>query len=158
MLLVFDGWLAIKMRDWKAFLVAGIVAVISLVIYPQFFHQITIPLDWSISVLARYTIIGAIYVTGVIVILRRNKLSDYRTLGIQLSPVWTPYILQYSYVATAFTMRKAGLVRNIIYVLACLGLAVVYWQGYHVAEHVGALGMVLLAALLAPADKPENLS
>ncbi|HLY25799.1 MAG TPA: hypothetical protein VKQ72_05630 [Aggregatilineales bacterium] len=153
-LLVFDGWAAIKIRDWKAFLVAGIVSLISLAIYPQFMRQIQIPLDWSISVLARYGLVGAVIATVFIIFVRRNRLDDYKTLGIQLSPVWTPYILQYSYVPTAFTMRKAGAVRTLIYVIVSLGLAVAYWQGYHEAEHIGALGMVLLAALLAPDWKP----
>ncbi len=60
-------------------------------------------------------------------------------------------MLQYSYTATAFTMRGAGLLRTVIYVVASLILMILFWQNYHVAEHVGALGMVLLAAILAPA-------
>ncbi len=95
-------------------------------------------------------------VTAIILIVRRHRLADTKTLGILLSPVWTPYLLQYSYVSTAFTLRKAGFLRNLIYVTACIALAVITWQGYHVAEHVGALGMLLLAALLAPADKPGS--
>lgn len=156
LLLVFDSWQALRERDWKAFTFAGLVATVSLAIYPHFFTQISTSMDWSLSVLARYSILGAPAVTAMIVAIRKKRLADHKTLGPLLSPVWTPYMLQYSYTVTAFTMRGAGLLRVAIYVVASLVLMVLFWQDYHVAEHIGALGMVLLAALLAPAYREQK--
>ncbi len=77
---------------------------------------------------------------------------DGKTLGLLLGPVWSPYMLQYSYTATVFTMRRAGWLRNLLYVLASIGRAFLFWRDYHVAEQIGAFGMVLMAALLAPSS------
>src|SRR5258706_3474294 len=150
-LLLFDGWEALRQRDWKAIGLAAVVALISFAIYPQFFTQITTPLDWSLSVLARFGVLGAIAVTGLIVAIRWKRRDDRKTLGLLLSPVWTPYMLQYSYTATALQIPGCALLRTVIYVVASLILMILFWQNYHVAEHIGALGMVLLAAILAPA-------
>jgi hypothetical protein len=150
-LLIFDGWDALRTRDWRAIGLAAVVAIVGVAVYPEILQRLLVPLDWSLSVVSSYGLIGAAIATVIIVGLRRNKLADRKTLGLLLSPVWTPYMLQYSYCAVAFTLRGAGIVRTVAYVIASLALAVIYWQHYHVAEQIGALGMVLLAALLAPA-------
>jgi hypothetical protein len=50
-----------------------------------------------------------------------------------------------------FTMRGAGWWRNALYLAASIGLVAVFWRDYHTSEQAGILGMILLAAVLAPA-------
>jgi hypothetical protein len=88
--------------------------------------------------------------------LRWRKLRDWRTLGILLSAIWTPYQLQYAYMSVLFTLRRARWWRVLAYVGAGIALVSVFWQDYHTAEHIATLGFVLLAALLAPADRPPS--
>jgi hypothetical protein len=157
MLLIFDGLRAVRDRDWKAMIVAATGAIGTFFLYPGFLdrmaavHHLT-----NLSVLANFGIIGVIAVTVYVIAVRWNRRFDDRTLGLILSPVWTPYTLQYSYTTMIFTMRGAGLLRNAIYVTASLVLMVLFWQDYHVGEHIGGLGMVLLAALLAPAYREQK--
>jgi uncharacterized membrane protein len=152
-LLLVDGWQALKERDWKAFVLAGVPAVVSSALYPTFFSRIshTEQFSWSVSTLGAYGILAAVLAAVVLAAMRWTRRKDLKTLAILLGPVWTPYMLQYSCTAVLFTMRKAGWLRNIIYLLASIGLAALFWRDYHSYEPLGVLGMVLLAALLAPA-------
>ncbi len=154
-LLLFDGWDALRERDWKAIGLAAGVATVTLAVSPQFFSRIQVPLDWSATVIAHYGLIVALLVALLIVAIRWRRLDDRKTLGLLLAPILSPYMLQYSYTATLFTMRRAGWIRTIIYVIAGIGLAALFWQNFHVSEQLGTLGMVLLAAILAPAYRPE---
>ncbi len=155
-LLIFEGIVALRQRDWKAIGIAAVIAIGTFIIFPQPIEPLLKPHDWSASVIAHYGLIGAIAVTALILVLRRHNLRDYKTLGIFLSPVWTPYNLQYNYVVVLYTMRHAGWIRNIIYLIAGIALALVFWQEYHVAEHVGILGMLLLAVIFAPSSKQTH--
>jgi hypothetical protein len=150
-LLLFDGVQALRSRDWKAIGLAAFVAIITTILFFPPIEGLMKPHDWSASVLSNYGVLGAALATVVILAVRRYRLKDYKTLGLLLAPVWTPYTLQYNYTAVIFTMRSAGWLRNIIFLLASYGLAYLYWRDFHVAEQVGALGMLLLAAILAPA-------
>lgn len=150
-LLLFDGWDALRTRDWKAILLSAAVAIGAMLLFPQPLGRLLVPHDWSASVLANWGFLGAVGVTVVILAIRRQRLPDYKTLGILLAPVWTPYTLEYNYAAVLFTLRGAGWLRNIIYLVGGFVLAYLFWRDYHVAEQVGALGMLLLAAVLAPA-------
>ncbi len=154
-LLLFDGWEALRERDWKAFWLAGAVAVGSTLLYPQFFGRFTRPFEkdlWSASVLSHYGILGALVVTALILLLRGERVRDRKTLGLLLGPVWGLFMLQYSYTAMILTLRSAGWVRNAIFLVGSIGLAALFWQEFHVSEQIGMLGMVLLAAALAPAQ------
>ncbi len=158
LLLLVDGWNALRERDWRAIGLAATIAAISAALYPQFLTALAERLDinWSASAIYHYGIPGAALVTIFIVAVRLRRLDDRRTLGILLSPVWAPYILHYGCTAVLWTLRGAGWVRNIAYVAASIGLAAVFWRDYHVAEQVGILGMILLAALMAPAYQGES--
>jgi hypothetical protein len=153
-LLLFDGWDALRQRDWKAFGLAAVAAAISWMMYPQFLPQLShrFDIDWSASVIFHYGVLGAAAITALIVAIRWRRLDDRKTLGILLGAVWSPYILEYGLTAILFTMRQAGWLRTIGYLVISLGLAALFWRDYHVAEHVGAAGMVLLAAIMAPAQ------
>jgi hypothetical protein len=155
-LLLFDGWDALRERDWKAIGLSAVVAAATLALYPQWFRRLTIPFDWSASVLSHYGILGALIVTAIVLALRRNRLQDQKTVGLILGPVWSLYMLQYSYTGMAFTMRGAGWLRTVVYVAGCIGLALLFWRDFHVSEQIGMLGMLLLTAILAPAYFPEN--
>lgn len=152
-LLLFDGIAALRHRDWKAFGVAGITAVATILLYPQIFTRLSQPFEWSATVYSHYGVLGALAATLLVVAVRWRRRSDLKTLGLYLGPIWWPYMLEYGYTATAFTMRSAGWLRVAIYVAASIGLAFLFWRDYHVAEQIGAFGMVLLAAVLAPAEK-----
>lgn len=153
-LLLFDGWDALRERDWKAVGLTIGIALVSLLSYPQFFDRLVHPYDnafgWSATILPNYGIVGAVLATLIVIALRWTRLMDRKTLGLMLSPVWSPYMLEYSYVSTSFTMRGAGWLRTTLYLVGSIVLAYLFWRDYHVAEQIGAFGMVLLAALLAP--------
>ncbi|MHB8626035.1 MAG: hypothetical protein ACYDBJ_04065 [Aggregatilineales bacterium] len=91
--------------------------------------------------------------TLILLALRGTRLRDRKTLGLMLGQIWAPYMLEYSHVAVAFTMRGAGWWRTGLYVAGSIGLAAIFWQQFHTTEAAGILGMTLLAALLAPAYK-----
>lgn len=151
--LVFDGWKAFRARDWKAFSLSGVVALGSVALYPQFLGRLAGIARWSSSTLPTYGIAAAIIATAIILVLRLNRLRDLKTIGLMLGQIWAPYMLEYSYVAVAFTMRGAGWWRTGLYIIGSIGLAAIFWQNYHTTEAAGILGMTLLAALLAPAYK-----
>lgn len=158
--LLVDGWAALRQRDWKAFGLAGVVAVLSVARYPQVFERLSHPFDWTASTLPHYGVLGAGLATLFIVVVRRRKLKttdDWRVLGLLLAPIWSIYMLQYSYVAVVFTMRAAGWWRNALYLAGSYGLAYLFWRDFHVAEQIGALGMVLLAAVLQTTPPRHDL-
>ncbi|MEP7287471.1 MAG: hypothetical protein ABI947_17070 [Chloroflexota bacterium] len=159
-LLIFDGIAALRQRDWKAFALAGSAAVVSWFLFPDWIARLSIRMyvDWSGSVIYHYTVIGAIIVTVVILAIRWRRLGDLKTLGLILAPVWSPYTLEYSCVSLLFTLRKAGWLRNIVYLVCGLALVAVFWRDYHVSEHIAILGMILLAAIFAPNNdlKPDE--
>jgi hypothetical protein len=150
-LLILEGIDALRTRDWKAFTLAGAVAVASMLLLPLPFERLLKPHDWSASVMRHYGLVGAIIGTVIILAVRWKRRMDYKTLGLLLTPVWTPYNLQYNYMSVIFTMRGAGWLRNLIYAVVSFGLAYLFWRDFHVAEEWGAWGMLLLAAILAPA-------
>ncbi|HVO70667.1 MAG TPA: hypothetical protein VMT24_11510 [Aggregatilineaceae bacterium] len=160
-LLLFDGWTALRQRDWCAFGLAGITAGGTLLLFPQVFSRLLRPFDWSATVLSNYGLVGALVATAVILALRWTRRADRETLGLLLAPIWSIYMLEYSYTATLFTLRRAGWLRTALFVAGGIGLAYLFWQGFHVSEPIGTLGMVVLAALLAPNNTrpvaaPEN--
>lgn len=154
--LLVDGWQAVRERDWKAIGLAAGVAFSMILMYPDLFRSWSSPFTWSGTVLSNFGIIGSILVTIVIVAIRWKRLGDRKTLAILLAPVWSLYMIEYSYMATVFTLRSAGWLRVLIYVAASIGLAALFWQNYHAAEQYGLLGMVLLAAILAPTYLPKD--
>ncbi|GEM_PF-1063607 len=156
-MLAFDGLDALRQRDWKAIGLSAVVALGSVALYPQVFRAFTTAVGstrttWSPTVVSNWGILAAILVTMLIVAIRWHRREDRKTLGLLLAPVWSPYMVQYNYMATIFTMRRAGWLRNIVYLAASIGLAALFWRDYHVAEQIGVLGMVLLAAIMAPAQ------
>ena len=148
--LIFDGIRAVHQRDWRAFAVSGTVAGICLAIWPGFLNNMGVFQMFSVSTVYYYGVPGALLATLFIVAVRWSRRSDWRTLGLLLAPLWTPYMLEYSLLASAFTVRRGGWLRIILYVVGSLAAAGRFWQQYHVAEPAGALAMVLLAAVLAP--------
>ena len=154
LLLAFDGVQAVRQRDGQAFAALLVPMLGAWALYPGYLNQFSKRLDieWSATVIFHYGIGGALLVTLVIMALRRHRWRDYKTLGLLLAPVWSPYLLQYGYTAVLFTLRNASWLRIIVYVIAGILLAVLYWRDFHVAEQLGTLGMLLLAALLAPAS------
>ncbi len=156
-LLLVDGWDALRSRDWRAFGLAAAAAIVTWALYPQFLTQLAVRLDinWSASVVYRYGILVAALTTALILLIRRRQLGDRKTLGLLLGPVLSPFILEYGCTAMLFTLRGAGWWRNALYLAASIGLVALFWRDYHTAEQAGILGMVLLAAVLAPAYPQE---
>jgi hypothetical protein len=152
LLLIFDGLCALCERDWRAVLLAPTIGLGTWALYPEYWAQFSqrLTIEWSATVMFHYGIVGALLVTGVILALRYHGWRDYKTLGILLAPVWSPYLLQYGYVGVLFTMRGAHWGAQLIYTVVGIGLVALFWREYHVAEHIATLGFVLLAAALAP--------
>jgi peptidoglycan/LPS O-acetylase OafA/YrhL len=111
---------------------------------------LTHPFTWSVTILPHFGVIGALAVTAAMFLLRRKRLADKRTMAILLAPVWAIYMLEYSLTTMAFTLRGADWKRNLIYLIGCYILGALFWQEVFSREQYGALGMMLLAALLAP--------
>ncbi len=150
--LLFDGIDALRQRDWKAIGLAAFVSIGTTALYPDFLFRLSRPvLLWSMGLYVNYGLVAAIAATiGILLLRRRSRLPDLKTLGLLLMPIWAPDLVEYSYLGVVFTMRKAGWIRNSFYIIGCLVLAYRFWRDFHIAEPIGALGMVLLAALLAP--------
>jgi hypothetical protein len=160
-LLVFDGLVALRQRDWKPFVLAGLCAVVAFIISPMppsvWLQRGTVGLTWSIPILYNYGVIGAVLATVFIIAVRWQRRDDHKTLGLLLSLVWTPYALQYTFTSLLFAMRKASLVRIVLFLAGGLVLAYFFWRDFHVNEQAGAAGMLLLAAIMAPSNvrKPD---
>jgi hypothetical protein len=151
-LLVFDGIQALRERDWKAIVVMGSVAVAGFLAYPEFFKNVQTGFGyWSMTTIAHFGVSGAALATAVILALRWRRRADLRTLCLLLAPIWVPYMLQYSYMTLLFVMRGASFLRILVFTIGSLAIVAIFWKDFHVSEHLGTLGMVLLAALLAPA-------
>ncbi len=152
LLLIFDGLYALRQRDWRAMGLATTVGLGSLALYPEYWSRFSqrLTIEWSATVMFHYGVLGAVLVTLMIVLVRRHHLRDYKTLGLLLAPVWSPYLLQYGYVGVLFTLRGAHWLLQMLYVLAGIALAALFWREYHVAEQLATLGFVLLAAIFAP--------
>ncbi|MBX3081932.1 MAG: hypothetical protein KF716_09900 [Anaerolineae bacterium] len=156
LLLVFDGIVALRQRDWKPFVVAGGWAVIAYLITPMppqiWIQRGTTGLNWSLPIVYNYGVIGALLVTAFILVVRWQRRNDYKTLGLLLSLVWTPYVLQYAFTTLLFAMRKASWLRILVFLAGGIGLAYLFWRDFHVNEQAGAAGMLLLAAIMAPSN------
>jgi len=153
-LLIFDGWRAFRQRDWPAFGMAGGVAALTLLANPHIFSIVGSALAyWSSSVLPSYGLLFTIGATVVLLLLRTGRWRDRRTLGILLAPIWSPYFLEYSAVAVIFTLRGAGWIRTILFMIGSFGIGYLFLRQFHVAEAAGILGITLLASLLAPTYK-----
>ncbi len=152
-LLVFDGIQALLERDWRAILLLGIVVIAGFLAYPNFLQNIHGG-AWSATTIAHFGIIGALIASVAVLALRWNRRADIRTICLLLAPLWAPYMLQYSYMTLLFIMRSASLLRVALFTVGSIIIVAIFWKDYHVSEHLGTLGMVLLAALLAPASKP----
>lgn len=156
LLLLPDGIDALTGRDWKAIALSACVAAVSWILVPGFLSTNYLKAVaqnetfYSTTVIYHYGPIVALFVAGIVVAIRWRRLKDLKTLGLILSPVLSPYMLQYGLMILLFTMRKAGLLRNVVYVVAGIILVFLFWQDYHVSEHVAILGMTLLTAILAP--------
>lgn len=152
LLLVFDGLVAIRDRDWKAVLLAGSVAVTAILVIPPDLSILNASHPWSLSVYWHYGVSGAALMTVLIIVLRWTRRRDYKTLGLLLTHVWTPFSLQYHYVVFLFAMRNAGLLRNVLYLAVGFGLALLTWQNYKTIEHLGMAAMLVLTAVMAPPE------
>jgi hypothetical protein len=152
LLLLADGWDALRERDWKPMALAAIVAVVSIAIFPEFFAHIgdTSQFVFSISAIRNFGI-WAVFIAALIVAVRWNRRSDLKTMGLLLAPILAPYMFPYSLMVLLFTMRKAGWLRNLIFLVGCLLFTYLFWREYHVSEPIGAACMTVLAAILAPA-------
>jgi hypothetical protein len=156
LLLVLDGLMALRQRDWKPFVLAGIGAAVAFIISPMppsvWLQRGTVGLTWSIPILYNYGVVGALLATAFILVVRWRRRDDYKSLGLILSLVWTPYALQYTFTSMLFIMRKASLLRIILFLVGGIVLAYLFWQEFHVNEQAGAAGMLLLAAIMAPSN------
>jgi hypothetical protein len=152
LLLIFDGLHALWKRDWRAIVLAPAIGLGSWALFPEYWGQFSqrLTIEWSATVMFHYGVIGAVLVTLFVIIVRRKRLRDYKTLGLLFAPVWSPYLLQYGYIGVLFTMRGAHWLWQIVYLIAGIALAALFWQEYHIAEQFATLGFVLLAAIFAP--------
>jgi hypothetical protein len=152
LLLILDGLYAVRQRDWRAIVLAPAIGLTSWALYPEYWGHFSqrLTIEWSATVMFHYGVIGAILVTLFVLAVRRKRLKDYKSIGLMLAPVWSPYLLQYGYIGVLFTIRGAHWLWQIVYLVAGIVLAALFWRDFHVAEQFATLGFVLLAAIFAP--------
>jgi hypothetical protein len=154
--LLIDGYRAFRARDWRAFLVSSVVILISLAMFPDIYKIIGRWPGWSLTVIYHLGLGGALTMTLLILLLRWRRWGNGKTIGLMLGPIWAPYMVQYGLLAVVFTMRHAGWLANLVFVALSIGLTALFWQQVGNVDHIAIMGMLALAALLAPLPPDEK--
>lgn len=166
-LLVFDGVLACRQRDWRPFVVAVPTAASCLVLIPGFFDGVQ-RAHWSVTVLYDFGVPGAIIASLALFILYRLKYrhtagiftalsQDWRSIALLLAPIWAPYMLQYSLLASAFTMRRSGLWRIFCFMAVSLLSVALFWDQDHGAVAALSTLFVVVSAVALRKSSSDQL-
>ncbi|NDJ78363.1 MAG: hypothetical protein GYB65_19105 [Chloroflexi bacterium] len=181
LLLLLEGIRILRYRDWPALGTMIGIAGASFLLFPGW-------LEWPLSVVADYlgvfigeysrqdVAIGGKYpfsiygawgvwaalgVTVLVVLIMFRRLTEWRTLAILLSFVWTPYVNPYSYTVLLLLFRRTAAWRTILYLAISLASIPVFFDEWHRHERYGLLLYLLLAALLStpePAHTEEAIA
>ena len=155
-------------RDWKTALTMALIFGISVALFPRW-------LDWPLDILSSYFdvirgvktgndvkfgggypfsvfgawgVLPALAVTAAILLLMRRRLTEWRTLAVLLSFVWTTYVNPYSYSVLLILFRKTPVWRTALYLVLSLATLPFLFVEWHRYERYGVLAFLLLAAWL----------
>jgi len=172
LVLVLEGVRMLWQRDWRALLLVVTVVVVSVVLYPSFLldtlpsyvniargtspeSEITLS-EYPFSVFGAWGALPAAAVTLLVLVLMRHRLTEWRTLAVVLSLVWTPYINPYSFALLLILFYRTPAWRVLLYWVLSLATLPVLFQEYHQYERYGTLLFLLLAVLLTVPDPDQT--
>jgi hypothetical protein len=99
---------------------------------------------------------AALGVTTLVLLVMRRRLTEWRTLAVLLSFVWSPFVSPISFAVLLVLMRNTPAWRNLVYVAASIALLPVLFQEYHTYERYGMLLFLLMAAALSVPDADQT--
>jgi hypothetical protein len=159
-------------RDWGALGTIGTLFVVAIVLFPRWLEwpaellgtyvdyaqgektaqEVRYGGGYPFSVLGAWGVWAALGVTALIGLLMIRRLTEWRTLAVLLSFVWTPYVNPYSYTVLLVLFRKTPAWRTLLYLGASLAMLPVLFNAWHERERIGILLFLLLTALLSAPD------
>lgn len=172
LLLVLEILRALWERDWTALGVMVVILCVSVMLYPAWLLD-TVPsyldvargnelevdvglTEYPFSVYGAWGVGAAIAVTAVILVLMARRLTEWRSLAILLSLVWTPYVNPYSFALLLLLFRKSASWRIVLYLGLSLALLPLFFTEFHGTERYGTLLFLLGAALLSAPDPQQR--
>ncbi|HML23399.1 MAG TPA: glycosyltransferase family 87 protein [Aggregatilinea sp.] len=172
LLLVLEGVRLLWERDWRALATMAAIFLVAVALYPGWMTDV-IPSFFNIarsksyaeannlpaypfSVFGAWGVLPALGVTLIILVLMRKRLSEFRTLAVLLSLVWTPFNHPYSYAVLLLLFRRSSWWRVLLYLGLGLATLPFLFQEYHHLERYGVLVFLLLAALLSSPDPDQT--
>jgi hypothetical protein len=176
LLILLEGVRILWERDWEALVTVAIIFAVSNALYPgwlewmadkllQYFdvmrgaqEQIEVSFgggSYPFSVFGAWGFLPALGVSLLIMLLMLRRWTEWRTLAVMLSLVWTPYINPYSYVVLLVLMRNAKWWCTLIYLAVGIVSLPVLFAEWHSLERYGLLLFLLLVPLLTPRDRDQ---
>lgn len=174
LLLLLEGFRLIWERDWKACATIGVVASVSIALFPGWLTEMVpvyltgglsrsgvglgqhIEAAYPFSAFGAWGVGAAALVTLGIVGIMRRRLTEWRILAVLLSFVWTPYVNPYSFAVLLLLFRRSAAWRIGLYLMVSLLTLPVLFSEYHVYERYGLLLFLFGAALLSEPDLPQR--
>lgn len=174
LLLLLEGLRILWESDWKAFAIIGVVVSSSIVLFPGWFTEMVpayltggfsrsgvafsqhIEISYPFSVYGAWGIGAALLITILIVVIMLHRLTEWRTLAVLLSFVWTPFVNPYNFAVLLLLFRRTAPWRIGLYLgLSLLTLPILFGE-YHMYERYGTLLFLLGAALLSEPDLAQR--
>ncbi len=168
LLVMLETARAVWERDWRALTTMTGILGVSTLLYPRWLTG-TIPayigvfrgtrhdeVLYPFSVLGAWGLPAALMVTGLLILLMRKRLTEWRTLAILLCFVWTPYVHPYSFAILLLLFLKEAPWRIGLYLALSLALLPVLFREYHEYERYGTLLFLLFVPLLTRPDLSQT--
>ncbi len=175
LLLLLEGVRTLWERDWQAVGVMAGIGIVSVALYPAWLTD-TIPallgfsqgispeekaglgelFSYPFSPFGAWGVWAAVGISVVIVLLMARRLTEWRTLAVLLSFVWTPHLSLYNYALLLILFRQTSAWRVLLYLGLSLGSLPFLFREYHQYERYGVLLFLLLAAVLTSAEPDQT--
>lgn len=174
LLLLLEGVRLLWEADWEALATMGIIAVASMMLFPGWITEMVpaylagglsrsgvelgkhIEAAFPFSVYGAWGLKAAALVSALLIGIMWHRLTEWRTLAVLLSFIWTPYVNPYSFAVLLLLFQKSSWWRISLYlVLSLLTLPFLFGE-YHLYEQYGTLLFLLGAALLSGSDASQR--
>lgn len=172
LMLVLEMLRVLSERDWAALATVAVVVSASVLLYPAWLLD-TVPSyldvargrelevdvglsEFPFSVVGAWGVGAALLVTAIVLIVMRQRLTEWRTLAVLLSLVWTPYVNPYSFTLLLVLFRNTPLWRVATYLGISLATLPVFFTDFHGMERYGTLLFLLLTPLLTTPDPQQT--
>lgn len=110
---------------------------------------------YGFSIYGAWGIVPAFGVTVIILLLMGRRLTEWRTLAVLLSLVWTPYVNPYSYAVLLVLFLRVPSWRIVVFWMLSLATAPLFFAEFHRYERYGLLLFLLLTPLLTTPDPDQ---